>query len=322
MRIAMVLLCTLLTLPVGMAAQPAVVSPAKDNTLYETANGSTSNGAGDYIFVGTTNGESNRRGLIKFDIAAGVPAGATVTAVSLRMNVSKVGAATATNVVLKRITADWGEGTSNAGAEEGQGGAAATGDATWLHRFSTSTLWTIVGGDFSATESGVLSVGGTGVYTWTSTAQLVADVQSWLNDPSSNFGWILIGNESITKTSKRFDSREHPTSANRPQLTVNYTASTGVGDEPNVPAAFELRGNHPNPFNPSTQISYSLPVDQPARLTIYNLLGVKMATLVDRQMTAGQHMVTWNAAGIPSGMYFARLESGGMSAMKRMILTK
>lgn len=322
MRIAMLLLCTILTLSAGVFAQPALISPSKDNTLYQTTDGSTSNGVGDFLFVGTTNTTSNRRGLIKFDIASSLPAGATVTAVSLKMNVSKVGATTATNVSLKRVTADWGEGTSNAGAEEGQGGAATAGDATWLHRFSPSTMWTTAGGDFSSTESAVVSVGGIGVYTWASTAQLVADVQGWLNDPTSNFGWIIIGNEAAAKTSKRFDSRENPTSANRPLLTVTFTASTSVDDRAVRPTVFAIQGNYPNPFNPTTQIIFTLPAEQPARLSVYNLLGVKVATLIDQTMAPGRHVVTWNAGNMPSGMYFARLEAGGMSTMKRMILAK
>ena len=66
------------------------------------------------------------------------------------------------------------------------------------------------------------SVGGQGTYTWNSTAQLVADVQGWVNQPTTNFGWLVQGNEVTLQSVKRFDSREAG-AATRPQLTVVYT---------------------------------------------------------------------------------------------------
>ena len=67
------------------------------------------------------------------------------------------------------------------------------------------------------------SVDGIGPYTWSSPG-MVGDVQAWLDDPASNFGWVFLGNEAETnRTSKRFDSREHGTPANRPQLEVQFT---------------------------------------------------------------------------------------------------
>jgi hypothetical protein len=53
---------------------------------------------------------------------------------------------------------------------------------------------------------------------------MVIDVQSWVNNPATNFGWILIGNESVSRTSKRFDSREHPAASVRPVLNIEFTS--------------------------------------------------------------------------------------------------
>lgn len=122
-----------------------------------------------------------------------------------------------------RLLADWGEGTSNASGNEGTGTSSASGDATWVHRFFNSDSWNNPGGDFSSVFSASTSVGGSGSYTWGSTSQLVADVQGWVDQPSINFGWVLIGNEAGSQTAKRFDSRENGTSANRPVLTITYT---------------------------------------------------------------------------------------------------
>ncbi len=122
---------------------------------------------------------------------------------------------------LHQVLADWGEGSSNAASQEGDGTTAATVDATWLHTFHDTQRWASAGGDFEAGSSASRSIGSAGPYTWSS-AGMVNDVQAWLDDPSTNFGWMIRGGESGSKTAKRFDSREHPTAANRPTLTIEY----------------------------------------------------------------------------------------------------
>jgi len=129
----------------------------------------------------------------------------------------------AETIRLHRLLADWGEGASNASGPEGNGASSSSGDATWVHRFFNSDSWSTPGGDSSSTVSGSASVAGPGSYTWDSTSQLVTDVQGWVDDPSSNFGWIVIGDEGANQTVKKFGSRENGTSANRPVLTVTYT---------------------------------------------------------------------------------------------------
>jgi hypothetical protein len=136
----------------------------------------------------------------------------------LSLNMSKTGSDTPRNVELRRLLADWGEGTSVAPGEEGDGAPATTNDATWRHRFFDTIFWTTQGGDFSATVSASQSVGAVGVYTWSS-SQMRADVQSWLDDPADNFGWLALGDESEILTAKRFDTRE---SASPPVLTIIY----------------------------------------------------------------------------------------------------
>jgi hypothetical protein len=198
------------------------ITPSKDNTLYEydPAEGDHSNGAGFHFFAGENGMGELRRGVVAFDIAGTIPAGSTITAVSLTMNMSMTPAGAET-VELHKLLADWGEGTSHAPMGEGDGAPATPNDATWRHRFFDTLFWTAQGGDFSATVSASQSVGGTGQYTWSS-AQMVADVQSWVNNPASNFGWLLLGNETTIATAKRFDTRE---SASPPVLTIQYIAA-------------------------------------------------------------------------------------------------
>ncbi|MCB0184110.1 MAG: DNRLRE domain-containing protein [Caldilineaceae bacterium] len=210
------------TLPPTVITHTVVLTSTKDNTLYEDTEGDVSNGMGAFFFVGKTAGGSNRRGLLAFDVAGSLPAGATVVSASLQLQMSKTSGGAAT-VGLHRALADWGEGTSDAAANEGQGGTATTGDATWLHTFYDTTLWQTPGGDFAPTATARTSVDGVGFYTWASTPTLVAEVQGWVETPASNFGWVVVGDESANGTAKRFIARESGAAANRPQLTVVYT---------------------------------------------------------------------------------------------------
>ena len=195
------------------------LTPSKDNTLYEydPAEGDHSNGAGFHFFAGENGMGELRRGVLAFDVAGTIPAGSTITAVSLTMNMSMTPTGART-VELHQLLADWGEGTSRAPMGEGDGAPATLNDATWRHRFFDGVFWTTQGGDFSATVSASQSVGGIGQYTWNS-AQMVADVQSWLDKPGSNFGWLVLGDETAIATAKRFDTRE---SASPPMLTIQY----------------------------------------------------------------------------------------------------
>lgn len=207
----------------GLASAATIsIMPSKDNTLYEydPAEGDHSNGAGFHFFAGENGMGEVRRGVLAFDIAGSVPPGSTITAVTLSMNMSMTPTGTLT-VELHKLLADWGEGTSHAPMGEGDGAPATPNDATWRHRFFDTIFWTTQGGDFSATVSASQSVGDVGQYTWSS-AQMIADVQSWVNNPASNFGWLVLGDESSAATAKRFDTRE---SANPPELTIQYTAA-------------------------------------------------------------------------------------------------
>ncbi|MCV6636197.1 PQQ-dependent sugar dehydrogenase [Candidatus Albibeggiatoa sp. nov. NOAA] len=205
----------------AISAEQITLNPLKDNTLYENASGNISNGGGEFIFAGTTaRGSSKRRAVLAFDVTSQIPAGATIESVSLTLQMSKSRSGNATSVNLHRLTQDWGESDSNASGEEGSGTAAASNDATWTHGFFEQTAWTTTGGDFIDVASANTSVAGNGSYTWASTPNLVTDVQSWLDNPSQNFGWILIGDEASAATAKRFNSRENTSSP--PQLNITY----------------------------------------------------------------------------------------------------
>ena len=215
-----------------VALQPVLgavvqIEAGKDNTLFEDANGLLSNGIGPNLFTGLSGGiapPQKKRGLIWFDVGANLPPGSTITSVTLKLHLLQTVDLSSRIVELRRVLQDWGEGSSNSGDFRPGGGApATTSDATWLHTFFNTALWVNPGGDFSATVTASQSVGTlAGDFTWGSTLQMDADTQSWLDDPNNNFGWLLLNNETVVQTARKFGSRENLTVANRPLLTVQY----------------------------------------------------------------------------------------------------
>jgi hypothetical protein len=89
-----------------------------------------------------------------------------------------------------------------------------------------------------------------------------------------------------------------------------------------LPVKFELRQNYPNPFNPVTMINYQLPMTSDVELSVYNLLGQKVVTLVSERKQAGSHQVEWDASGLASGVYYYRIEAGEFQDVKKMILIR
>lgn len=107
----------------------------------------------------------------------------------------------------------------------------------------------------------------------------------------------------------------------------DFATSIETTDE-GVPVDFNLAQNYPNPFNPSTTIHYTIPQDvnfTQVRLEIFNVLGQKVRTLVEQELSAGSYTVVWNGKNdfgksVPSGFYIYRLQAGEFSAMKKMVL--
>ena len=105
--------------------------------------------------------------------------------------------------------------------------------------------------------------------------------------------------------------------------TNDLPPSAPVGKmEEVVPKVYALHQNYPNPFNPSTTIQYDLPRSAHAVLTIYNVLGEEVKTLVDEMQEAGYKSVEWDASTVSSGIYFYRLVAGTFSDVRRMMIIK
>ncbi|GJQ30759.1 MAG: hypothetical protein HBSAPP03_26430 [Phycisphaerae bacterium] len=205
---------------IAAKADVIVIDAAADTTIYQD-NAAYSNGAGDYFFAGNNAGSLSRRALLRFDLSM-IPYGSTIHDATLTLNMSRT-MSDDHYVWVHKVLSPWGEGASDAPANEGGGTDAMLGDATWMFRVYFSDLWQNLGGDYAPTPSAVTLVGlDTGAYSWNDPA-LTADVAGWVAAPATNHGWILIGNEVGAQTTKRFDSRTNPAGTKRPKLIITYT---------------------------------------------------------------------------------------------------
>jgi len=215
-------LCLFFAPSVIRAASPAIIGASKDNTMFENVANNSGGGAAG-IFSGTNNTPAKRRGLIAFDIAANVPAGAAITGVELSMYLANAPITNSQTIELHPMLFNWGENTSDTGSPAingaGNGVAALAGDATWNENFFGTSTWTSLGtttlpgatNAFSSTVSGSAAVSSSidNQQKWLSTAGLISDVQGWLDNPASNFGWAIVNaNETSTATMKAFYSRQ------------------------------------------------------------------------------------------------------------------
>jgi hypothetical protein len=89
-----------------------------------------------------------------------------------------------------------------------------------------------------------------------------------------------------------------------------------------IPARFSLSQNYPNPFNPKTIINYELQITNDVELSVYNLIGQKVTTLVSEKQRAGHHQAEWDASGFASGIYYYRIKAGEFQDVKKMILLR
>jgi len=110
--------------------------------------------------------------------------------------------------------------------------------------------------------------------------------------------------------------------ASMARVTNKPDGATGVENDNVIPNEFNLLQNYPNPFNPTTTISFSLANDGFVNLTVFNITGEKVASLVNREYQTGNYTVEFNANDLPSGIYLYRLSAGNFVSTKKMILMK
>lgn len=209
--------------PAAAQIQLAVLPCAADAAIYAES-GSVANGSGENLFVGANSQGQARRSLVRFDLASALPPGSVVVGAYLRVTVNQ-GNPGSEPLVARRVLANWAEGPTNPTGSEGQGAAASGADVTWtLREFAANTAWTTAGGDFAGADSFAGPLAASGSSGFDATATGLADIQAWVDQPSQNFGWILIGNEAASSSAKRLDSRTAVNANARPELQVTYFA--------------------------------------------------------------------------------------------------
>ncbi len=310
---------------IGKTQTTIVLNPAKDNTIFEES-GDESLGASGFIFSGKTgnmNGQNVRRALLNFDLTQ-IPNNATIQSVELELAIFKAPNSNTHNMKLHRVMSDWGEGNSGAGISGGAGVQAATNDATWSHRFyNTSQTWSQMGGDFvnmASATAGVQFVNSPSIpkAQWSS-AGLVTDVQEWIEGTNSNFGWILIGDESTTLTAKKFVGGDNTSILfPKPKLTITYTTPGGQPSTSLLINETNVIHNWVEIYNPTDQVidmsSWSLCAG-----TTCNTIGSASASIIHGNSIIGTGAFTvirWDPLNDISGEIILQSSVGALDISK------
>lgn len=302
-----------LVLSLSVHGQVDTLLPTQDNTLYESASGSLSNGAGPFFFSGVTNQGQLRRGLLHFNLQGlAMPLGSVIDSVHVKLWCDKN--SSVVDLSLHRADQLWGEGSSATSTQHGKGTAATNGDATWTDAIFGATVpapWNTPGGDFSTSASATSSVAANNAsYTWSS-AQLTSDVLDMMSNPNTNFGWLLkADDESVVGTAKRFNTKENNNSgaAHAPLLIVY--SSVFFGHEEINTTDFEL---YPNPGKDLIHIQLKQRTE--GEIEMLDLTGKILSTTAINDMK-----ITLPASDLPSGIYLLRIrdENGQMSSKRWM----
>jgi hypothetical protein len=224
--VALLRLSLLMGATLDARSETVSLSPSADAVIYSTKTGDSfeyANGAGQFLHAGVNgSGGGNRvlRSLLRFDLSAHIPPGATVTQAVLRVTKDSQGSIGILR--LHRVTSAWSEGATDPGAGEGLGVEAEPGDVTWT-KTDGAIVWDEAGGDFVATPSAQASVTAPGQVTFSS-PQLLADVRAMAANASANHGWIIRNaGEATGEKSLQLDSRTNDSAAGRPVLEISYT---------------------------------------------------------------------------------------------------
>lgn len=225
---------TLAVMAPGLPAATISLTAVADTSIYEIS--PDFNLGGTTMLAGTNQKVSRSRALFLFDLSS-IPADAVVTGVEVLLYCTRQPdpdqhtGPVSSDFSLHRMLVSWGEG----GGANATGSVAMAGDATWNERHYLGTSWGTPGGsggiDYAGNPSATTSVGNVGLYGWGSSTELIDDVRTWLADPSSNFGFMLMsGSESSPGSGRRFASTEQSSAQNpAPQMIVTYIPEPSAG---------------------------------------------------------------------------------------------
>ena len=126
----------------------------------------------------------------------------------------------------------------------------------------------------------------------------------------------------FTPTVETFQPNQNSYWDNFKIIQTNHVPTLIEPEREEILTTFVLNQNYPNPFNPETVISWQLAVDSHVNLTIYNVVGQRVAILVDEQKPAGTHSVKFDASRLASGIYYYKAQAGNYQEMKKMLLLR
>lgn len=308
------LLCFCIGMIGATAQQTITLSAEKDNTLYEDPTGSLSNGIGNQMTIGRTSTGEICRGLMAFDIAGNLPTGAVITKAEIQVEVGSASPG-ARMISLHKLSQNWGEGTSDANANPLSGAQATSNDATWMDTFNGSGTWNSPGGDYHSESSTSQSINTNGRYAFPSSDALVADVQGWLDDPSTNYGWAIVGDETVSSTTKLISTREATVSRNRPSLSITYSMITEItpiadntmyaesGTLSNGGGDFLFTGNSPNNMQRRSLLKFDLSaIPENANIRSAEMcLHVSRGARVESEVAIHKVLAPWGESNTSAG---------------------
>jgi len=305
--------------PVAVSFQDGVngYSGTRDTKL-KSGSPSTNYGSATKLEL---DGSPDESSLLYWDLAS-ISSGSIIQSVDITVNVTNTSNA---NYEFYQLQRPWVEG-----------------EATW-NEYASGQGWQVAGadgsGDRGSTVLGAITASSTGLKTISLNADGVAVVQSWVDNPSSNHGFIIL--DYINSNGLDFSSRETGTVSNRPKLAMAYTGASQAGStlasmsklnetelsSMMLPQTIALKPNYPNPFNLETRIEYALPERGRVKLAVYNIIGQQVRTLVDEIEPAGYKNVRWNGRDdfgreVGSGVYFIQLVVDQQRLVRMITLQK
>lgn len=202
-----------------------------------------------------------------------------------------------------------------------------TTTATTLSGFVSSGWTTVYSGTYSVPGTGWQYINLQTPFSWNGTSNLLVEIcyhnTNWTAyspvyaspAPNMTWGYYVDNSNGCTLTGGA-------TQANRPNISFYIDVSNGIGNNPNTPLTYSLSQNFPNPFNPTTKISYSIPKQEFVTLKIYDMLGREVAVLVNETKGQGFYTVEFNAENLSSGIYTYRISAGTYENVMKMIYLK
>jgi len=287
------------------------VGASIDNTIFKGLE--LSNGIGEYFFAGTTKDDVTKRALVMFDLVDAVPDGSTVDSAILVLIPTKVKPGS-TSINLHMLTTEWGEGTSKAVEGDGKGAPATANDATWEFAKFNSVPWIKTGGDY-ALEASATSTVSTGSDAEFRSIGITVNVNFWLQNPSENFGWILIGDEISTSTSAKFGSRDNTDHLLWPKLKLYYQGTTSTNQFANSGFDFKVyQGARAEELIISNGGDPVL-----SFIEVYSITGAKLFSS-QFQLSQGENTII---VGIQeTGIYIYRIMTEGIPRSGKLMITK